>query len=315
VLAVAAVVAAIAVGIAVTSHANSSGPGSRGATTGGAATATTQTITYNGVQLTIPAGWPVIDGAHATPGCSSTFAGQADRAFLGQSYHGLPSCSAPLPGRTPSPSPSDGVWMQSGPPAPEGTATTLPGGQAVYLTTNPHDAVVNAWYHQVSIQIGIGADPATQRAILDSIAYSPGIANSAVLGRCPVAGPNPPTMPTPSRVTATVVIALNNSRIQPEPENTSPRVSAATVWHSFIHQFGVPVTGALQWSILYGNYSSPTPAHINPDGSTTPEISDVASWVIQARGVQTTYGPCGGTVLAPYNANTGHWMDYLVTSG
>jgi hypothetical protein len=86
-------------------------------------------------------------------------------------------------------------------------------------------------------------------------------------------------------------------------------VSAASVWNSFVHGFGAGWSGALRWSIVFGIYSAHTPAKINPDGSTAPEYRSVPTWLIRGQGVPTDYGPCGITVLAPYNADTGHSMD------
>jgi hypothetical protein len=265
-------------------------------------------ISLDGVELSIPSSWPVIDGAHARHSCSSTFAGQADRAVLGVSYQGVPACPASLPGTTPPP--VDGVWMQPGgsnPPS-EGR-TTLPGGRTVYLSTYARAAVVTVWYHGVTVQIGIGPNPAVQREILNSIAFSPATRDTAVLGRCPAPEPSPPTMPAPTRLTAPLTLDDHNAQMRPEPSNVRPRVSATSAWASLFHNFGAAgFPGPLQWSIVFGKYSAQTPASINPDGSTTPRYRGVPTWLIRGEGVKTPYGPCGITVLAPYNADTGHGM-------
>lgn len=270
------------------------------------ATATTKQITFSGVQLTIPATWPVIDGAHTAYTCSSRFLGQSDRAFLGVSYRGAPSCPA-SPSNATSP-PADGVWMQpGGSTPPQQASTALPGGQRVYLSTETASAVT-VWYHDVSIQIGIGPDPAIEQTVLHSITYSATSANSSVLGRCPTPGPSPPPLPAPTRVTAPLVLEDGNGQLAPEPSNIQPKVSAATVWNSFAHDVGTSMSGTLQWSVVFGRYSAQTPAHINPDNSATPFYTDVPTWLIQGKGIQTDYGRCGVTVLAPYNADTGQSM-------
>ena len=150
--------------------------------------ASSKKIVFDGVQLTIPAGWPVIDGAHAQYTCSSTFFDQADRAFLGPSYQEAHSCAPPAP--TVKPPPADGVWLQPGGTQPAGeTATKLPGGQRVW--TAPQTSAVAVWFHGVSIRLGIGANPAVERSILDSIAYRPTATDTPVLGRCPARDPHP----------------------------------------------------------------------------------------------------------------------------
>jgi hypothetical protein len=274
----------------------------------GSAAAGLKKVSFNGVQLSIPALWPVIDGAHARNLCSSTFAGQADRAFLGVSYQGVPGCPVSSPSSIPLP--VDGLWMQpGGSNPPSGTPTMLPGGQSVYLSTDTRDAAVTVWYHRVSIQIGVGPNPAVERAILDSIAFNPAATDTAVLGRCPSPDPSPPIMPVPTRLTAPLAPDDGNAHMQPEPSTVRPRVSAASVWASLFHDFGAGgYSGPLQWSMVFGSYSAQTPATINPDGSMTPNYRHVPTWLIRGEGIKTPYGPCGITVLAPYNADTGHGM-------
>ena len=272
-------------------------------------TATTKHVTFMGVQLTIPATWPVIDGAHAGYTCSSAFLGQSDRVFLGVSYRVAPSCAGP-PSRV-TPPPADGVWMQpGGSTPPQQASTTLTGGQQVYLSTETASAV-GLWYHDVLIQIGIGPDPAIERMILDSITYRATSATSSVLGRCPTPVPSPPPLPAPTRVITPLVLQDSNGQLEPEPGTIQPKVSAATVWDSFLQGSGWNVSGALEWSVVFGSYSAQTPAHIKPDNSTTPFYTNVPTWLIEGKGIQTDYGSCGVTVLAPYNADTGQSMGML----
>ncbi len=192
---------------------------------------------------------------------------------------------------------------------PQETPTTLPGGQVVYLSTIASQSSVAVWYHNVTIEIGIGPDPGIERQILDSITYRGAAADSPVLGRCPAPDPTPPAMPTPSRLTAPMVIQGDDAQMLPEPLDVRPKVSAASVWASLFHNFGAGgFAGALDWSIYFGSYSAQTPATINPDGSTTHQYHGVPTWLIQGDGVKTAYGPCGMTVVAPYNATTGQAM-------
>jgi hypothetical protein len=304
-----ALIVAVAVALNVWTPQRRHSPPATATTTHTIANATKR-ITFDGVQLAIPADWPVIDGAHARYSCSSTFLDQADRAFLGVSYLSAPSCPYQR-GTLP---PADGVWMQpGGSTPPQQATTTLPGGQQVYLSNTAAASSVYVWYHGVEIQIGIGANRTVEQAILDSITYRSASADSAVLGRCPTPDTTAATVPVSMRLTAPVVLEDSNGRMQPEPSNIDPKVSAAAVWSSFVHTFGVQY-GALKWSIMFGSYSAQTPAHINPDGSSTPEFRNVPTWLIHGTGIQTAYGPCGITALAPYNADTGQGMG-LTTLG
>jgi hypothetical protein len=273
------------------------------------AQATSKKISFDGVQLTIPTGWPVIDGAHVAYMCSSTFFDQADRAFLGPSYQPASSCPPPAP--TVKPPPADGVWVQPGGAQPVGeTATTLPGGQHVWTATQT--SAVAVWFHGVSIELGIGPDPAVERRVLDSVAYRPTASDSPVLGRCPAQDPHP-AMPVPRRLTAPLVLDDEDGSMQPESPSVRPRVSAASAWHGFFENFGAQ-DGALRWSIVCGSYSAQTPATINPDGSATPDYQGVPTWLIRGQGVPTAYGPCGMTVLAPVDADTGRGMGMTTIS-
>lgn len=305
-----ALIVAVAVALTVWTPQRRHSPPATATTTNTIADATKR-ITFDGVQVTIPADWPVIDGAHARYSCSSIFLGQADRAFLGVSYQGGAGCPA-LTGNNDLP-PADGVWMQpGGSTPPQQATTTLPGGQQVYVSPMQQDAV-SVWYHGVQILIGIGANPTVEQAIIDSITYRAAGADSAVLGRCPAPAAGPPTMPTPLRLTAPLILDDSLGTMTPEPANIVPRVSAASVWSDFVHGFGANQNGE-QWSIVFGSYSAPTPAHINPDGSDTPEYHDVATWLIEGKGTPTAYGPCGITIIDPYAADTGQSMG-LTTIG
>lgn len=267
----------------------------------------TRTVWYRGVGLSVPAGWPVIDGAHFRLGCSSAFEGQADRVFLGPTYQGGPSCPAQGPNWTPPP--ADGVWMQAeaAPPAGE-TPTTLPGGQVLELATAASRSAVSLWFHGVSVEIGTGADPGLGTRILDSITYRPDATDTPVLGRCPPPDPTPPPMPAPDRVTAALALPGHDAQLLPEPPGVRPTVGPASVWANLFHDFRGGFAGPLRWGIHFGSYSASTPATMNPDGSTTPQYQGVPTWLIEGTGVGTAFGPCGITVVAPYNAVTGQPM-------
>lgn len=181
--------------------------------------------------------------------------GQSNRVFVGVSYQSAPSCPAPAPGTT-APR-ADGVWMQPAQGAPPNlSSTTLPAGQTVYLSTEARAAAVTVWYHGVKIGIGIGAKPAVEKAILDSVTFSPATRDTAVLGRCPASDPSPPHLPATTRVTAPLTLGDHNATMRPEPAAIRPGVSAATVWADLFHNYGAGLTGPLQWSITFGSYSA-----------------------------------------------------------
>lgn len=288
-----------------TSRPASTAVASTTALAGGPHRAGFKPVAFHGVRLTVPAGWPVIDGAHARNPCSSSFDGQADRVFLGVSYQGVPSCPAPFPGNTPPP--ANGVWVQPASAPPANVAwRALPGGQT-YLLRRSRPATVTVWYHHVTIDIGIGANHAVERAIFDSLAFNPASTDTAVLGRCPAPNPSPPDMPVPTRLAAPLTLGDHNATLRPEPATVRPRVSAAAVWADLFHNFG-ELGGPLQWSITFASYSAETPATIHHDGSITPNYRGVPTWLIYGHGAKTSYGPCGITVYAPYNAATGRGM-------
>jgi hypothetical protein len=52
----------------------------------------------------------------------------------------------------------------------------------------------------------------------------------------------------------------------------------------------------LHWTIDFGSYSA------------APNFRDMPTWLIRGTPDQTDYGPCGPTILAPYDADTGRTM-------
>jgi hypothetical protein len=303
----------VAVGLALTACGSSA---SLSLTTGGAVTGASRSsstaaatapvgsrqVHYRGVGLDVPASWPVIDGAHARYTCSSVFSGQADRVFVGVSYQGAPSCPY-SPGPFPK---ADGVWLQSQPERPTGEGpTTLPGGQVVYQSTQARAQVVVVWSHGVLIELGIGTDATVEHAILDSISYNKSVPDTARRGQCPAPDPTPTPMPTPVRITSTLTLEQGQAHLAVEPANVTPKISAATVWANFLHDWGGVSSAPIVWHLYFGGYSSLTPATINPDGSTTPQNRGGPTWLVYGEGAPTNEGPCGPTSIAAYNADTG----------
>lgn len=263
-----------------------------------------KTVSYDGIKFQVPSRWPVLDGAHARYECGSTFEGQANRVFLGPTYFRTPECPAML-GK---PAAVDGAWIQkSGPPTLPTDRHRLTSGEMIRMRDLLNASGVVAWVHGVSIQIGIGPDPTIERRILNSITYSPGTANTPVLGRCPQpsaarsqwVSPTSvdrrlPVMPNPTRLAIDLVSLDGTGSILPAPTAVRPHVAASTVWMRFFADFGTSAfPGPLTWSIKFGIDPSQGGARV---------------WVIGARAVETAYGPCGMTMQAEYNASTGLYL-------
>jgi hypothetical protein len=137
-------------------------------------------ISYRGVHLVAPAGWPVLDGID-TGSCGGPFFNPAT-VYLGpQDNPFLPFC-APLPPNSPT---FDGVWLQPGEPATAAHPVTTTSGQRLLEETPRLDNPVRSlWYHHVLIEIGVGPIPAVVDAIFQSISYTAGAPDTRAGGVC-----------------------------------------------------------------------------------------------------------------------------------
>jgi hypothetical protein len=258
-----------------------------------------KTISFQGVQLSIPALWPVIDAAHMAPSCRSAFSSQSDKAFLGTAEpNGLLGCAYIT--RSTKVPPADGILMEPiGPATPtRGTPTTLPHGQHVELSFDQWHTTIEFPFHGVGIEIGIGPDPNVERSILDSITYHPGTPDTTTLGTCPTPSSAKPAMPTPTRTTTAINLMDNVTALWPERNNAQPKISAAVAWREYLKQLGVAADAAwpLQWSMTFGfmaDQSATAPPHGTP------------AWLIQALPTNTDHGYCGAHVMVLVNATTG----------
>ena len=262
--------------------------------------AATRTVSFRGVQVSIPAAWPVVDAAHLSPTCASPFDGQSDKAFVGA------TAQIVLLGCTPRPASKkvaavDGVLMTpiEQPTSRGGTPTTLPGGEQVDLLTARNQTYVEFVFHQVQIEIGIGADPRVEHSILDSIVYRPGRRDTSVLGPCPASTVSP-AMPGPARATKTIDLVDNVRALWPPPAGVQSAISASIAWRAAQRGLGsyAMLGGAAspRWSLTFGlvaNRSARQPVHGTP------------AWLVQAAPAHTDEGYCGSLVMVLINAATG----------
>lgn len=246
-------------------------------------------VTYDGIALTVPASWSVIDGAHMKFSCTSRFYGQSNRVFIGQSLLGAPRCAMTLA----TPPPADGVWFEGAGFARSSSAKPqrLPNGAVIYVDQDPRGAAVTVWVNGVAISIGIGPDSAIEQAILNSITAAHGAPNTPVLGACARPTGHAGPMPTPIRVSVPVTLPYGSGTIQPVPPGITPTVAAFHVWHNVQQKYRPPYfPDNLIWRIYFG---------VRPGALNTP------IWLVLGQGSPTKYGPCGITILASYNASTG----------
>jgi hypothetical protein len=257
-----------------------------------------QLVRYRGVQVRIPATWPVINGIHADP-CDVFRSGPI--AFLGPTY-GDPSCPAGLS------KPALGLWLQPG-VAP---SDTHPAKIAPGTTVAEMPEVSNFkqfWYHQVQILIGVRRDPRLTNAIIASVRYIAGAPDTKAAGNCPRVADSG-SMPKPRRLSRRMVVDQGTTTLAPPPASARPTTSAARAWREAGSK--VPFD---RYRIFLTLYSSKYPATPNANGSTTPLDHDVLAWVIYATPATAATAPgvaCGGWQLIAYDARTGQG---IISSG
>ena len=127
-------------------------------------------VALDGVHVEVPAAWPIVDGMH-TGFCGGVFPA-TPTAFVGPQENGAPSCPYfKVPRR-------DGVWLYPGARPPGGPYRATPSGVMDLEGNAVNDPVKMLWYHGAYIEIGLGPDPSISSAILASIGYSHGVADT-----------------------------------------------------------------------------------------------------------------------------------------
>jgi hypothetical protein len=253
-------------------------------------------VSYHGVHVDVPAGWPVVDGMH-TLFCGGPFPARPT-AFVGPQDNRAPACPAPLPGTSAG---RDGIWLQQGSP-PSGARPVATASGKVVLEGNPGwgGPLKRLWYHRVLVEIGIGPEPAIARAILNSIGFTPHSPDSRAAGVC-ARSASPDSMPAPQRLARRLVLEQGDVTLDPPLPSDQPAMSAAQAWNE-----SGPREPFSRYRLILTRYSAKFPARQNPDGSVTPLNQNELAWVIYSKPYSATIAGCGGWGLVVFDARNGH---------
>jgi hypothetical protein len=256
-------------------------------------------VSYEGVHVDVPASWPVVDGMH-TLFCGDPFP-VTPTAFIGPNDNGAPSCPALRLNQLP---PRDGIWLQPGTPPSTGVEpVTTPAGQRLIEAApgSSSSDVEDMWLHGVDIRIGVGPDLQVSQGILDSIGYSPGTPDTPASGMC-AQTTDPTAMPTPERLTTTLVLERGDITLAPPLPSDGATMSPQDAWTE---------SGPDQWfehyRLILARFTSKFPATTGPNGL-TPLEQNVLAWVIYSAPNTPTLG-CGGWGVVAYDAHTGKNVD------
>lgn len=244
-------------------------------------------VSYHGVHVRVPPGWPVIDAMHA-PLCGGPFP-VTPTVYIGRQADMAPSCPY-IPPRG-----HDGAWLQAGSPPPDARRVVLAGGTVVAEERGQPgawtDRVVQLWYHRVFVQIGIGRDRKVPREILRSLGYTPGLPDSKVADVCP-RGKGPVRMPTPRRLRHRLAVELGDITMTPPLRTDQPIMPAAQAWR----ESGTKSVFA-RYRLLLVRYSAKYPA--------PPGYRNVLAWVVYSMPFSTAVAGCGGWGVYGFYAISG----------
>lgn len=256
--------------------------------------ATAKTISFHGVQMQVPAAWPVM-GGNNTPVCNASWP-TTPTVFIGiQPEAGILCPITPAPPRQ-----LDGVWLQpeSATPSLGLLKHTLLSGQQVEelppLTGGPG---IQLLFHHVWIEVGPATSTSDAKNLLGSLSYHPGSADSSVQNGC-LTNSRYAVRPRPARLDRQMVLGQGDVTLDPPLPSDQASVSATVAWT------GSRPLPTSTYRLYLARYSSKFPAAPGPDRTLIPEEQNVLAWVLYSSPV-TASGQCGSSGVSVYDAHTG----------
>ncbi len=259
-----------------------------------------QDVTLNGVQLSVPAAWPVL-GGNNTPLCGGNWPANPT-VYLGVQPEASISCPA-QPNR-PAPRQFNGAWLHPQTAATPGlSAYKLPSGQEVQEAT-PYSAGpgTSLLFHGVWLFIGQATSTTQAQSILSSLAYHPNQPDTSASMTC-ATNPAYNQMPTPQSLTHQMVIQDGNITLDPPHPGDQASVPASVAWND--PQGSLEKLPTDTYQLFLARYSAKFPATVQPNGSTIPDEQSVLAWVLYATPLTSTNSTCGSPAVSAYDAHTG----------
>lgn len=249
-------------------------------------------VSYGGVQVEVPAGWPVVDGMH-TGFCEGAFP-ELPTAFIGPQDNVPPSCPSLPSLRTER---RDGVWLFPSQPDDPSVVVRNAAGTELRQYTG-----ASAWpvktYFVAGIAVEIGEGP-NATSIINSIHRVPGAPDSPAQGVC-ARNRDADRMPAPERLATTLVLEKGDFTLAPPRRGDVARVEPAKVWASG----GQSRPNYLRYRLILARFSSKYPANPGPNGY-EPVNRDVLAWVVYSVPMSADVTGCGMWGLHVVNATTG----------
>jgi hypothetical protein len=256
-------------------------------------------VSFHGVHVQVPASWPVVDGMH-TGFCAGPFP-DTPTAFVGPQDNGAPGCPA-MPALLAKK--RNGVWLQVGDRPDNAQAFTTPSGEVVLEDLTSRQLNMRyVWFRQIALTIGIGTDARVAQAIVDSIGFTAGVADTPAAGVCArIADPN--AMPAPERLATRLVLENGNSTLDPPRPADQATMTPEQAWTD---------SGSKQdfehFRLVLARYSAQTPANQQPDGTLIPEHQDQLMWIVLSAPNSPEIQGCGGWGYHLFDARTGQDLE------
>jgi hypothetical protein len=159
------------------------------------------------------------------------------------------------------------------------------------------------WFHDTSIEIGIGPTVKVANAIFASIRFTSGMPDTPATGVCARRN-HPSTMPTPERLTTQLVLSNGTVTLRPPTPTDQPVMSATQAWNRQLDR------ESFEWyRIILARYSALFPASRGPNGGYVPENQNQLAWIIYSVPTSPTIAGCGHWGLEVFDAATGHGIE------